>query len=66
MSSTRGQLPTHEVFHVSGEGDSAFWTKIGAAWEHKDSNGFNIQLELMPITSNRIVLRKYTPKEERR
>ena len=31
-----------------------------------DSNGFNIQLELMPITSNRIVLRKYTPKEERR
>lgn len=66
MSSNQGQLPTHEAFHVAGEGDNAFWTKIGAAWEHQDGCGYNIQLELMPISSNRIVLRKFTPKEERR
>lgn len=34
----------HGVFVVVGEGDNAFWTKIGAASEHKDSKGFNILL----------------------
>jgi len=65
-NTSKGQLPSHEIFHVSGEGDNAYWTKIGAAWEHGDGNGYNLQLELVPLASNRVVLRKFTPKEERK
>jgi hypothetical protein len=35
---------THEAFVVTGEGESAFWIKIGAAWAHEDSEGYNISL----------------------
>ncbi len=52
--------PSHNVFHVP-EGKNAFWTKIGAAWEHKDGDGYNIELDLVPLRQGRIVLRKYEP-----
>lgn len=29
---------------TTGEGETAIWTKIGAAWVHKDGERFNIQL----------------------
>jgi hypothetical protein len=50
---------------VEGEGDSAFWTKIGAAWAHEDSEGFNISLTAMPL-NGRLVVRtaKTTNKPE--
>ncbi len=32
------------VYVVEGEGDNAYWTKIGAAWRHDDGKGFNINL----------------------
>ncbi|MCA1381880.1 MULTISPECIES: hypothetical protein [Bradyrhizobium] len=44
---------------VEDEGDSAFWTKIGAAWPHRDGKGFNIQLSCMPL---RLIVRE--PKAE--
>lgn len=44
----KNQTP-HAVYVVEGEGDSAFWTKIGAAWPHQDGKGFNIQLSCMPL-----------------
>ena len=50
--------PTHEVFHVRGEGDKTYWTKIGAAWKHSKGDGMNVQMELMPIASGRIVIRE--------
>lgn len=53
--------PTHAVYVVEGEGDSAYWTKIGSAWSHSDGDGFNIQLTALPL-SGRIVVRK--PKQE--
>ena len=43
----RTQRP-HAVYVVEGEGDKAFWTKIGAAWAHDDGKGFNIQLSCFP------------------
>jgi hypothetical protein len=41
---------------VEGEGDSAFWTKVGAAWQHEDGEGYNISLSAMPL-SGRLVVR---------
>jgi hypothetical protein len=56
----KNQTP-HAVYVVEGEGDSAFWTKIGAAWPHQDGKGFNIQLSCMPL-NGRLVVRE--PKAE--
>jgi hypothetical protein len=39
-----------------------FWTRIGAAWEHKDGKGLTVQLDLVPVNAGRIVLR--TPAED--
>lgn len=43
-SSSKSKKPTHEAFVVTGEGDNAFWTKLGAVWPHDDGKGFNIEL----------------------
>ncbi|AXK79544.1 hypothetical protein DW352_02825 [Pseudolabrys taiwanensis] len=51
--------PAFDAFVVDGDGDDAFWSKIGAAWAHEDGKGYNVQLNAFPV-SGRIVLR--TPK----
>lgn len=51
----------HAVYVVEGEGDNAFWTKIGVAFEHQDKRGFNIQLSCLPL-NGRLVVRE--PKAE--
>ena len=55
---TTPNRPSHRLFHVTGEGEQANWTRIGAAWPHKDGKGFNIELEYLPQKPGRIVLRK--------
>lgn len=52
-----GNAPSHKVFTVEGEGDEAFWTRVGSAWPHKDGKGFNITLSALPV-NGRIVLRE--------
>jgi len=58
--------PTHIAYAVrnfvkkTGEGDSS-WTRIGAAFLHKDGKGLDLVLEAVPV-SGRIVLRLNTPK----
>ena len=55
---TTTNKPTHAVYHVRGEGENAYWTKIGAAWMHKDQGGLNLSLDLIPANSNgRLVIR---------
>lgn len=54
--------PSHGVYVVEGEGDRAFWTKVGAAWPHQDGDGFNIALTALPL-SGRLVI--HAKKEER-
>lgn len=61
---TRSRRPSHAVYIVEGEGESAFWTKIGAAWENDDGQGFNLQLSALPLTG-RLVVRKPKPQAER-
>jgi hypothetical protein len=56
----KNQTP-NAVYVVEGEGDDAFWTKVGAAWPHQDGKGFNITLSALPL-NGRLVVRE--PKVE--
>jgi hypothetical protein len=55
--STTSKAPSHIVYQVRDrEGGKGFFTRIGAAWPHKDGKGFNIQIESVPL-DGRITLR---------
>lgn len=57
MTDTNTKKPNFLVYTVRGDGDNASWTKIGAAFMHKHSRGYNIVLDALPIT-DRLVLRE--------
>jgi hypothetical protein len=51
------KTPSHTVYHIRNrEGGEGIWTRIGSAWQHADGNGFNIQIETVPL-DGRITLR---------
>ena len=49
--------PAYIAWHVAGNEEKAFWTRIGAAWAHRDGEGLTLQLDLVPVNGGRIVLR---------
>jgi hypothetical protein len=54
---TASKSPSHIVYQVRDrEGSKGFFTRIGAAWPHKDGKGFNVQIESVPL-DGRITLR---------
>lgn len=58
------KAPSHVVYHVrEREGKDSIWTRIGAAWAHRDGKGFNVQLEVVPL-DGRISLRVASEKKE--
>ena len=57
-----GNRPSHKAFVVEGEGEKAFWTRVGSAWPNSDGKGFNITLSALPV-NGRIVLREYSDDE---
>ncbi|GMU38898.1 MAG: hypothetical protein KJ057_16300 [Phycisphaerae bacterium] len=61
---TSSNAPTHIAYAVRdrGEGKKAIWTRIGGAWAHADGNGFNIQLEVVPL-DGRVTLRVASDKQ---
>lgn len=63
MTATTNRKPTHRLYVVKGEGESARWIELGAAWENRDSNGFTLQLDALP-TDGRIVMRVITAQTE--
>ena len=62
---TSGSMaPSHVASQVRDrEGGKSFWTRIGSAWPHADGNGFNIQIEVVPL-DGRITLRVATEKKD--
>lgn len=58
--------PSHLVYLVSemGEGQKSKWDQIGAAWEHKDGEGMNIQLKVFPVNGRLTIRRRKDKKEE--
>lgn len=59
----RSTAPALIAWQVTERGGDKkpFWTRIGAAWEHEDGEGLNLQLDSTPLTG-RIALR--APKED--
>ena len=57
-----GSKPTHEVFHVVGDGDKARWAKIGVGWTHQKGDGLNLVVNYTPLVPGRTVVLKYKPK----
>ena len=52
--------PSHVAYHVRDrEGKKGIWTRIGSAWAHADGQGFNLQVEMVPL-DGRISLRVAT------
>lgn len=56
-ASSKSKKPSHEAFIVTGEGESAFWTRVGAVWRHDDGKGFNVELIALPV-SGRLIIRE--------
>jgi hypothetical protein len=63
MKTTQKNRPTHSVFVVEGEGENAFWTRVGAAWAHEDGEGFSIAVTAVPL-NGRLVVRKAKAEKE--
>lgn len=53
---TSGKAPTHIAYQVRDGQQKGYWTRIGAAWAHKDGKGFSLQLDCAPL-DGRITLR---------
>lgn len=62
--SSQGRKPSHRLYQVTGEGEHAFWTAIGAAWQNRDGKGFNLALDAIPL-SGKIVMREPSQDEDR-
>jgi hypothetical protein len=63
---TEKKAPALIAYHVreGKNGGKGFWTRIGAAWAHEDGEGFNVQVEMMPL-DGRIVLRPAKADEDK-
>ncbi len=61
---TNTPLIAYQVKEVEKNGESKdYWTRIGAAFAHKDGKGFNIVLDSIPL-DGKVVLRPYEPKPD--
>lgn len=38
------------------DGGKAYWSKVAIAWAHKDGQGYNVQMDAMPV-DGKLVLR---------
>lgn len=59
-SSEGNKGPDYIAYHVrEGERGKSYWTRLGAAFAHKDGEGINIQLDVLPVGGfdGRLVLR---------
>lgn len=63
QSKPTGRKPTHRLYRVVGDGESATWTPIGAAWPNKDGMGFSISCDAVPL-QGRILMRTITERPE--
>lgn len=57
-------IPSHGVYVVEGEGENAFWVKVGCAWSHADGEGYNVTLTALPV-NGRLVIRTRREREQR-
>lgn len=63
MKRNQSTPPSHDVYVVEGEGETAYWTRVGAAWSHEKGDGFNVRLSCIPV-DGRLVIRKRKPRDQ--
>jgi hypothetical protein len=61
-TSTEPKTPVFQAWHVANKGDDSFWTKVGAAWPHRDGKGLSLILSVIPM-NGQIVLRQHLLKQ---
>ena len=61
--SAPSKSPSYIAYTVREGKDKSYFTRIGAAWPHKDGKGFNIQLDAVPL-DGKITLRIATDKKD--
>ena len=44
-TSAETKTPAFQAYHVTNKGDDSFWTKVGAAWPHRDGKGLSLILQ---------------------
>lgn len=53
----QSRSPSHIAYHVrEGDDQKSYFNRIGSVWPHKDGEGFNIQLDSVPV-DGRITVR---------
>ena len=58
-----GAKPTHGAYSVlDRKSGNSFWHRVGSVWPHKDGQGFEVDLDSMPL-DGRLTLRRL--REER-
>jgi len=59
--SNRPKNPSHHAFQINeGADGKSYFNRVGVAFEHKDKQGFNLQLDSMPV-NGKVTLR--TPQD---
>ncbi|MEL7029826.1 MAG: hypothetical protein AAGL49_11605 [Pseudomonadota bacterium] len=46
-----------------GSGDKSYWSKVAVAWAHKDGQGYNVQMDALPV-DGKLVLRTVTDDQD--
>lgn len=53
-----GRRPDFVAYTVRESRDGkGYWTRIGAAWQHRNGHGYDVQLETLPL-DGRVTLRE--------
>ncbi len=64
MSKPSHHLNVFSVREFEGSnGKANSWTKVGVAFPHRESGGFNVELDVLPLNGRLVVL---PPSEEER
>lgn len=63
-NATLPKAPSHVAYQVRDRnGRKGFWTRIGSVWPRADGQGFNAQLDAVPL-DGRITLRVVADKKD--
>ena len=63
MSETENKSPALIGYVVRRNGEKSYWDRIGAAFPHRDGDGFDLVLDALPV-GGRVTLRVPTEKPE--
>ena len=61
QNATNGKKPDLIAYNVRKTDAGEFWTRIGVAWKHTNTEGFNADLAVFPLSGKIVFL---PPKEK--